>query len=131
MSLQGPARPGCVRRGLSSVAHLRRPCILFFLAMTTSWPGSALANCHIFRIWHYNKPQRCFAYAYVPKIAFHVKRDAGDADFGRKPASRVPETFQQRIDILIPSIDFVACPEGDERLQGIAKLHALYDAPRP
>ena len=125
MSLQGPARPGCVRRGLSSVAHLRRPCILFFLATTTSWPGSALANCHIFRVWHYPKPQRCFT-AYAPRPLPHVKHAA----FEGQTQERIV-TKPERIDIMMPSMDFVACPEGDERLQGIAKLHALYDAPRP
>jgi hypothetical protein len=120
MSLQGPARRRCVR-SLNVGSPLRRPCILFFLAMTSSSP--VFAHCHIYRVWHYNKPQRCFT-ALAP---FHVKRDLSVA----KPASRVPETSQERIDIMIPPIDFVPCPEGDERFQGIAKLHAIMDAPLP
>ena len=98
-----------------------RVTALFFLAMTTLAPGSALAKCHIFRVWHYSKPQRCFT-ALAPLPVFHMKQT--DA----KPASRVPETFQQRIEIPIPDMLFEAAPDGDERLQGIAKLHALMDA---
>ena len=127
MSLQGPAWPRRVRRGLSSVAHLRRPCILFFLAMTTLWPGSALANCHIFKVWHYPKPQRCFT-AYAP--ARHVSRETARREAGFAPTN-IQSISQQRIEIPIPDMLFEAAPEGDERLQGIAKLHALYDAPRP
>jgi hypothetical protein len=119
VSLQGPARRRCVR-SLNVGSPLRRPCILFFLAMTTSPP--AFAHCHIYRVWHYPKPQRCFT-ALAP---FHVKR-LSDA----KPDLRIYETFRERIDIAIPSMDFVPCPEGDERFQGIAKLHAIMDAPLP
>ena len=98
-----------------------RPCILFFLAMTTSSP--TFAHCHIYRVWHYPKPQRCFT-ALAP---FHAKQGLSVA----KPASRILETSQERIDIAIPPIDFMPCPDGNERLQGIAKLHALMDAPFP
>jgi hypothetical protein len=154
VSLQGPAWPRCVRRTLSSGSSLRRPCIysslltpaavgrlcksnvrwkdllqagrdrnairqqsrarmlaLFFLAMTSSSP--VLAKCHIFHIWHYPKPQRCFT-ALAP---FHAK-----------PVLRSLETSQERIEITIPSMDFVPCPDGDERLLGIARLRALEDA---
>jgi hypothetical protein len=131
VSLQGPEWPFCVRRVLSSGAHLRRPCILFFLAMTTSWPGTALAKCHIFKVWHYPKPQRCFT-ALAPLPAFHMKRISDRSEIpsetDAKPASRVPETSHERIEIAIPNMDFVPCPDGDERFQGIAKLHALIDA---
>jgi hypothetical protein len=67
------------------------------------------ARCHIYRVWHYPKPQRCFtAYAPVPR---------------RHPVSR--ETPPERIEILLPALDWNVCPDGDERLQGIAKLRAL------
>jgi hypothetical protein len=100
---------------------------LFFLAMTTLWPGSALANCHIFRVWHYPKPQRCFT-AYAP--ARHVSRETARREAGFLPTN-IQSISPERIDIMMPPLDFAPCPEGDERLQGIAKLHALYDAPRP
>ena len=107
MSLQGPIRPDRVRRGLSSVAHLRRPCILF-LAMTASSPVSA--HCHIFRVWHYPKPQKCFP-ALAPIAPIWVLRTA-------TPDSRVPETSHERINIPLPSLDFEICPDGDDRFQG-------------
>jgi hypothetical protein len=61
----------------------------------------------------------------------HAKRFDADAkrfDADAKPASRPPETFREQITIPVPPLDFAACPEGDERMVGIAKLHALYDA---
>jgi len=67
--------------------------------------------CHLYRVWHYPKSQKCFtALTYA------------------KPASRPHETFRERINIMmLPALDWTACPDGDERLQGIAKLRALSD----
>ena len=85
---------------------------LSILVMTLSTARSE-AHCHIYHVWHYLKPQRCFvalARSYV------------------KPASRVPETSRdQIIEVPIPPLDFDACPEGDDKLMGIAKLRALSD----
>jgi hypothetical protein len=68
------------------------------------------ARCHVFRVWRYPRPQRCFT-----ALALHVK-----------PASRVSGTsHEQIIDIPIPALDFDAGPDPDERLQGIAKLRGL------
>lgn len=87
---------------------------LSILATTMSMARSE-AHCHIFRVWRYPKPQHCFV-ALAP-LPHHRTR------------SIRPETFHEQIDIAIPSLDFQACPEGNERMVGIARLHALYDAP--
>jgi hypothetical protein len=68
------------------------------------------AEAHCYRIWHYPKPQRCFT-TLAPA----------------KPASRIPETFRERI--TLPALDWVECPPANERLRGIAFLRALRDVP--
>lgn len=89
------ARPGCYG-----------PLLALLLA------GPAEAHCHVYSIWHYPKPQRCFtALAYA------------------KRASRVPETFHERIDIPMPGLEWTVCPDGDERLRAIAFLRALSNGP--
>ena len=88
------------------------------ILVTTLSTARSEAHCHIYRVWHYPKPQRCFT-------AMAPKRFAPYA----KPASRPPETSREQIDIPVPSLEFDVCPEGGERMVGIAKLHALYDAP--
>jgi hypothetical protein len=95
--------------------------------MTTSWPGSALANCHIFKVWHYPKPQRCFTALARPT---HVSHETARREAGFLPTN-IQSISHERIEIPIPDMLFEAAPEGDERFQGIAKLHALMDAPRP
>ena len=85
---------------------------------TTMWTARSEAHCHIYHVWHYLKPQRCFT-AMAPKRF--------DTDV--KPASRIPETFHEQIYVPVPSLDFEACPEGDDRLMGIARLRALSDVP--
>jgi hypothetical protein len=74
----------------------------------------AEAKCHIYRIWHYPKPQRCFtAYAVlsVPKP---------------QPKIDSPPVLPERITIPIPDMaaDWGGGPV-DERLQAIAKLRGL------
>jgi len=66
--------------------------------------------CHIYRVWHYHKPQRCFT-----ALAPHPQR-----------TSSLPE----RIMIPLPDLNWVECPPGDERLRGIAFLRALEDVSR-
>ena len=94
---------------------------VFFLAITLLSPNPAVAKCHLFSVWHYPKPQRCFT---ALASLHHALSDA-------KPASRNHETSRERIDIPMPDLHWIDCPDGDERFQGIAKLHALMDAPRP
>ena len=73
----------------------------------------AAAHCHIYSRWYYPHPQRCFtALAPLPQKSV-------------KPASRIPETSRERIEIPLPALDWDICPDGDERLMGIAKLRAL------
>jgi hypothetical protein len=36
--------------------------------------------------------------------------------------------MRERIEFSLPDLTFEACPDADERLQAIAKLHALMDA---
>ncbi len=120
MSLQGPvsghAECGRLhRRG----ALFRRPCILFFLVSTSFWPEPALAKCHKFSHWAYPFPQRCFT-ALAPLPIKH-------AAFAGQKTERI-EPRPEQIDIVVPTVDFAPAPEGDEQLQGIAKLRALYDA---
>jgi hypothetical protein len=90
--------------------------VLSILAMTLS---TARSEAHCFSHWHYPWKQRCFT-------AMAPKRFASDT----KLASREPETFRERheqITIPLPALDFEACQDADERLQGIAKLRALSD----
>jgi hypothetical protein len=74
------------------------------IAMLLATP--AAAKCHIFSIWHYPRPQRCFV----------------------APARPVPRPTE-RIEIPVPAIEFEICPEGGERMLGIAKLRAMSDGP--
>ena len=59
MSLQGPARRRCVR-SLIVGSPLRRPCKTGILVSAVLAVSPATARCHIFSVWHYPKPQRCF-----------------------------------------------------------------------
>jgi hypothetical protein len=68
------------------------------------------AEAHCYSIWHYHRPQKCFT-ALAPIPLQHRSRT-------------VPK---EQIDIPIPSLNFEACPEGDEKLRGIAFLRALMD----
>jgi hypothetical protein len=83
--------------------------------MTSMWPNPAAAKCHLFSVWHYPKPQKCFT-ALAPRRT--------------EPVQHSSERFstEERIDIALPPLEFIPCPDGDERFQGIAKLHALMDA---
>jgi hypothetical protein len=89
------------------------------------------AKCHIYSIWRYPKPQKCFT-AYANKPVFSLEKPVFSY---AKPASRVPETSQeriepvreQRIEIPIPDMKWTPCPDADERWLGIAKLRALGD----
>jgi hypothetical protein len=108
MSLQGPALASRVR-SLIVGRSLRRPCILLSTVLAVT-PASA----HCFHIWHYPKPQKCFT-ALAPQRVSMLP-----------PERTVPK--QERIEIALPSLEFVPCQEGDDYLQGIAKLRQLYDA---
>ena len=91
-------------------------CAILLLGSGLSWTGIAEARaCHIYSKWHYPYRQRCFT-AYAPVKAPVI---------GIKPASRVPETSHERIEIIIPPLEWVPCPLADDRLTGIAKLRAL------
>jgi hypothetical protein len=130
MSLQGPAWPRCVRR----IPHsFRRPCI-FFLAMLA--PGIANAHCHIFKVWHYNKPQKCFT-ALAPRRqeAGFFRKEAGlfrkEAGFMHEAQkTNVPNQEQNQIPVilLVLPLSFEPAPDGDDYMRGIAELRALMDA---
>jgi len=86
--------------------------LIFLLA------SPAEAKCHIYSVWHYPKPQRCFTAYAVPGITkLHPKIDS-------QPV--LPERIEIKIEIPIPdlSADWGGGPV-DERLLGIAKLRAL------
>lgn len=84
---------------------MKRHALLLVIALGVS---PVQAACHHYRIWRFPKPQRCFtALAYA------------------KPASRHLETFHERIDMPLPDLKFEPCPEGDEKLRGIALLREL------
>ena len=94
--------------------------VLSILAMILSTARSE-AHCHIYKVWKYPKPQHCFvAMALLPKSNRYVQR-LGD--------TKLPETSHEQITIPVPPLNFDVCPEGDERLVGIAKLRALSDVP--
>jgi hypothetical protein len=84
--------------------------VLSILVTTLS---TARSEAHCFARWYYPWPQRCGrAVPIVPR-----------------PARSLPVPVERIVDIPIPALEFEACPEGGERMVGIAKLHALYDAP--
>ena len=58
--------------------------------------------CHIYRVWHYPKPQKCFT-----------------------ALARQPKRLESRIEIPLPALDWIDCPPGDERMRGIALLRDL------
>jgi hypothetical protein len=72
----------------------------------------AEAACHRFKVWHYNFPQRCFT-AYAPPAR------------NEQPLIRTRIVPPERIEIIIPPLEWVPCPIGDEYMQGIAKLKGL------
>ena len=118
MSLQGPAWPRCVRRSLSSAPRLRRPCILLVLAVLTASP--ATAKCHLFSVWHYPKPQKCFtalaSLRYRADLVHEVRTE---------PESR---TNQEIIPIPLPDLSNIVWGEiGPEELRAIALLRELYN----
>ena len=134
VSLQGPAWPRCVRRDSSSGGLLRRLCkavpsrlstvasrlgtvvLLLVIVFSTS---PVQAACHHYKLWRFPFPQKCFtALAPLPKLTLHLRPDP--------PERTVPK--QERIEIALPPLEFVPCQEGDDYLQGIAKLRALMDA---
>ena len=82
---------------------------------TTMWTARSEAqHCHIFSVWHYKTPQHCnsIRYAHGPQKQL------------------VPDLLPpERTEIELPSLDFTACPEGDERLRGIALLRGIANAP--
>jgi hypothetical protein len=86
---------------------------------------SAPAEAHCYRIWRYPKPQRCFT-ALAPR---HIseKLARGEAGF---TSVKEAAPFHERIEISLPPVEFTPCPDGDERMQGIAKLRALEDVSR-
>ena len=83
------------------------------------------AEAHCYRIWRYPKPQRCFTALAPEPIRNRGQRVSVLHQHVSASASLPPE----RIGTL-PSLDsFVPCPDGDERLRGIAFLRALGDVP--
>ena len=110
-TLQGPARPGRVRS---------RPCILFFLAITSLLPSPAAAKCHLFSVWHYPKPQRCFtALAPEPRMTIHLRP---------LPPERIRDE-PKRIGIPLPQLDDITWgTTGPDELRAIALLRELYNA---
>ncbi len=100
--------------------------VLSILPTTMSMARSE-ARCHIYKVWKYPKPQRCF-------VALAKSNRYAQRFNDTKPASREPETSREQheqITIPLPMLDFEACQDGDERLQGIARLRALSDGPAP
>jgi hypothetical protein len=68
------------------------------------------AEAHCYRIWNYPKPQRCFT-ALAPRILPRFVNQ--------------PVLPPERIAIPLPTLEWIECPPGDERMWGIAKLRAL------
>lgn len=87
---------------------------LVLIIVLTAAPAQA---CRKFSVWHYPYRQRCYtALAPLPQRT--------------KPASRIPETFHERINpIPVPELEWLPCPIGDERLRGIAILREMQDGP--
>src|SRR5580698_339854 len=96
-------------RILRSRRYARRIAFLLTLLAT---PADA---CHIYRVWHYPKPQRCFTALAPPNIM--------------RRSHNVLTALPERIEISLPTLEWIDCPSGDERLLGIAKLRALEDVP--
>ena len=119
MSLQGPAWPRCVRR-LFVGSLLRRPCKTGILISTVLAASPATAKCHLFSVWRFPFPQRCFtALAPEPRMAIHLRPNP--------PERTVPN--QEQIEIPVILLPFEPAPDGDERLRGIALLRDLMSVP--
>jgi len=72
------------------------------------------ADAHCYHIWHYPKPQKCFT-ALAPESI-------------RLRSTPVPP--KRITDLPLPALEWVECPPGEERMEGIAKLRALEDVSR-
>ena len=87
------------------------------LSMFATLSTSTTSEARCYSIWRYPKPQHCGLVDRTRHFSALV------ALAYAKPALRIPETFhEQIIEVPIPPLDFDACPEGDERMRGIALL---------
>lgn len=87
--------------------------ILLTLATATilTLTSTSMTEAHCYKIWKFPKQQRCFT-ALVQ---------------GQKSTGKVEKsgTVREQIDIPVPLLDFAVCPEGDERMLGIARIRDL------
>ena len=122
MSLQGPVLADRVRRGLSSVAYLRRLCKAAAVSMVCYHSPVEAAACHHYRVWHYPKPQRCYtALAPVRPLKAVMLSEART-----EPETR---TNRETPTIPLPDLGNITWGTvGPDELRAIALLRALYDA---
>jgi len=79
------------------------------------------AEAHCYRVWHYPKPQRCFT-ALAPEPIRNRGQRVSEL---HQHVSALVSVAPERIEIPLPALNWDICPDGDERLQGIARLRAL------
>ena len=79
------------------------------------------AEAHCYRVWHYPKPQRCFT-ALAPEP---IRNRGQRVSALHQHVSALVSVAPERIEIPLPALNWDICPDGDERLQGIARLRAL------
>jgi uncharacterized protein YciW len=96
--------------------------VLALIIVGVSEPADA---CHIYRVWHYPKPQRCFT-ALAPE---QIRNRGQRVSALHQHVSALVNVPQERIEIPLPALDWINCPPGDERMRGIAFLRALGDGP--
>jgi hypothetical protein len=124
--LRNTALIGSTMTGIMSLETVGGPLttykmLIVILALLSAEP----ANGKCFKIWHYNKPQRCFT-ALAPR-----RQEAG---FFRKEAGLVHEAQKanppnhEQNEIPELPLSFEPAPDGDDYMRGIAQLRALMDA---
>jgi hypothetical protein len=87
---------------------------------------STTSEAHCYAIWHYPWRQHC---ANVRQFHANVRQLPPAEKVGKavpKPEQARPKIEQ--ITILVPPLDFVVCPEGDERLRLIGYLRMALNA---
>ena len=96
---------------------------LSILAIATSTTKS---ESHCYSVWRFPYPQRCFTAQAPVHIRTYHDAPTGNAGMSRERQIKLP---LPAMELPLPAMDFPICPEGDERLKGIAFLRALSNAP--
>ena len=117
------------RRGAATIQ--RTAVIRLILALLTILTTSTCeAGCHIYRVWHYKAPQRCFT-ALAPgrsiQRLINLEQTPPNQERLRNTIDLIPSQPHAPPWPTLEGIDWGHV--GDERMEGIAKLRALSNGP--